>query len=137
MTLWLILISMTAAALAGIVWPFAFSGAMASSGSEVEVYRDQLLEIDRDREAGSIGGADAEAARIEVSRRLLKAANLPMAIDRQSQAKMKECAASRFSQLAWRFCQPLPVARISGSDPPTRLRLRRLPTKPHPLPTTP
>jgi cytochrome c-type biogenesis protein CcmH len=73
MTLWLILILMTAAALAGIIWPFAFSGAMASSGSEVAVYKDQLLEIDRDREAGLIGGADAEAARIEVSRRLLKA----------------------------------------------------------------
>ena len=72
MTLWLILTLMTAAALAAIAWPFAFAGGLASSGSDVAVYKDQLAEIDRDREAGLIGVADAEAARIEVSRRLLQ-----------------------------------------------------------------
>ncbi len=74
MTLWLILALMTVAALAAIAWPFAFGGGLASSGSDVAVYKDQLVEIDRDREAGLIGAADAEAARIEVSRRLLRVA---------------------------------------------------------------
>jgi cytochrome c-type biogenesis protein CcmH len=73
MALWLILTLMTTAVLAAIAWPFAFGGAIARSGSDVAVYRDQLIEIDRDREAGLIGTADAEGARIEISRRLLRA----------------------------------------------------------------
>src|SRR5260221_6112289 len=73
MTLGLILTLMTAAVLAAIVWPFEFGGGIARSGSDVAVYNDQLIEIDRDREAGLIGTADAEGARIEISRRLLRA----------------------------------------------------------------
>lgn len=73
MTLWLVLILMTVVALAIIVWPFALGGAVRPSGSEVEVYKDQLTEIERDREAGLIGLAEAEAARLEISRRLLSA----------------------------------------------------------------
>jgi cytochrome c-type biogenesis protein CcmH len=45
------------------------------AGSELEVYRDQLDEIERDRAAGLIGGAEADAARVEVSRRLINAAD--------------------------------------------------------------
>ncbi|PKP77151.1 MAG: c-type cytochrome biogenesis protein CcmI [Alphaproteobacteria bacterium HGW-Alphaproteobacteria-3] len=41
--------------------------------SEVALYRDQLEEIERDLDRGIIGAAEAEAARIEVSRRLLAA----------------------------------------------------------------
>ena len=44
-------------------------------GSDLVVYKDQLQEIDRDRAAGLIGEAEAEAARLEVSRRLLAAAD--------------------------------------------------------------
>ncbi|MFN4230664.1 c-type cytochrome biogenesis protein CcmI [Parvibaculum sp.] len=43
------------------------------SEGEVALYRDQLDEIDRDLERGVIAPAEAEAARIEVSRRLLAA----------------------------------------------------------------
>ena len=38
-------------------------------GSDIAVYRDQLDEIARDRAAGLIGEAEAEAAKVEVSRR--------------------------------------------------------------------
>jgi len=41
---------------------------------EVQLYRDQLAEIDRDLERGIISESDAEGARAEVSRRLLAAA---------------------------------------------------------------
>ncbi|MEQ8267674.1 MAG: c-type cytochrome biogenesis protein CcmI [Parvibaculum sp.] len=44
-----------------------------AGGSEVALYRDQLDEIGRDLDRGVIGEAEAEAARIEVSRRLLAA----------------------------------------------------------------
>ena len=48
-----------------------------AGGSEASVYRDQLTEIDRDVAAGLIGASEAEAARVEISRRLLAAADRP------------------------------------------------------------
>jgi cytochrome c-type biogenesis protein CcmH len=48
---------------------------MTASGSDLVVYRDQLEEIERDRTDARIGADEAEAARVEVSRRLLAAAN--------------------------------------------------------------
>ena len=47
----------------------------SAGGSDVAVYRDQLEEIERDRAAGLIGEHEAEAARVEVSRRLIAAAD--------------------------------------------------------------
>ena len=47
----------------------------AARGSDVAVYRDQIDEIARDRATGLIGETEAEAARIEVSRRLIAAAD--------------------------------------------------------------
>src|SRR3954447_14182959 len=64
---------MTAAAVFAVLWPLS-RRAPAGGGSELAVYRDQLEEIARDRAAGLIGETEAEAARIEVSRRLLAAA---------------------------------------------------------------
>lgn len=42
--------------------------------SELAIYRDQLAEIERTRADGAVSEADAAAARIEVERRILKAA---------------------------------------------------------------
>ena len=74
MILWLGFALMTAAAIFAVLWPLARRHD-ARAGSEVEVYRDQLDEIARDRAAGLIGEAEAEAARVEVSRRLINAAD--------------------------------------------------------------
>ena len=74
MWLWLVMALMTAAAIFAVLWPLSRRARLAS-GSEVAVYRDQLDEIGRDRAAGLIGEREAEAARIEVSRRLLAAAD--------------------------------------------------------------
>ena len=73
MILWLIFAAMTAAAIFAVLWPLGHP-ARTSSGSELLVYKDQLQEIDRDRAGGLLGEAEAEAARLEVSRRLLAAA---------------------------------------------------------------
>jgi cytochrome c-type biogenesis protein CcmH len=75
MTLWLILALMTAAAMFAVLWPLSWQGRKGRSGSDLAVYRDQLDEIGRDEAAGLIGAQEAEAARIEVSRRLLAAAD--------------------------------------------------------------
>jgi len=74
MTLWLLFAVMTAAAIFAVLWPLGRGGAGRRSGSDLEVYRDQIEELTRDRDAGLIAGAEAEAARGEVSRRLLAAA---------------------------------------------------------------
>ncbi|CEJ09912.1 hypothetical protein BN1110_00183 [bacterium YEK0313] len=77
MTVWLVFAVMTAAAVFAVLVPLARSGEAAArrSGSDLAVYRDQLAELDRDRAAGLIGAAEAEAARLEVSRRLIAAAD--------------------------------------------------------------
>src|SRR5215471_14393486 len=73
--LWFVLALMTATALCAVGWPLARVGRKAASGSDLAVYRDQLDEISRDQAAGFIGEAEAKAASIEVSRRLLAAAD--------------------------------------------------------------
>src|SRR5215470_10956300 len=74
MTLWFILGIMTAAALGAVIWPLARARTLVSASSDLAVYRDQLEEIERDRADGRIGYDEFEAARVEVSRRLLGAA---------------------------------------------------------------
>ncbi len=76
MSLYLILALMTAVAVFAVLWPLSRDTRTATADAQdVEVYRDQLDEIERDRKAGMIGDREADAARIEISRRLLAAAN--------------------------------------------------------------
>src|SRR5947208_710828 len=75
MTLWFGLTLMTAAAVWAVLWPLARRGNELRSGSDVAVYRDQLAEVERDRAAGLIGESEAAGARVEVSRRLIAAAD--------------------------------------------------------------
>jgi cytochrome c-type biogenesis protein CcmH len=74
MILWPILTLMTLGAVIAVWWPLARRQGSVRSGSDIAVYRDQLDEIDRDQAASRIGNAEAEAARVEVSRRLIAAA---------------------------------------------------------------
>jgi cytochrome c-type biogenesis protein CcmH len=75
MTLWFVFALMTAAAIFAVLLPLGLSARGRTGGSETAVYKDQLAEIDRDAAAGLIGAAEAEAARVEISRRLLAAAD--------------------------------------------------------------
>jgi cytochrome c-type biogenesis protein CcmH len=68
---------MTAAAIFAVIVPLGRGPRKIGGGSDLLVYKDQLQEIDRDRAAGLIGEAEAETARLEVSRRLLAAAEAP------------------------------------------------------------
>jgi cytochrome c-type biogenesis protein CcmH len=79
MTLWLVFALMTAAAILAVLWPLGRRDRVAAEDNDVAVYRDQLDEIARDRAAGLIGETEAEAARVEVSRRLLAAADAAQA----------------------------------------------------------
>lgn len=73
MTLWFVFALMTAAAIFAILLPLGFGARAPADGREVPVYKDQLSEIERDVSTGLIGKAEAEAARIEIGRRLLAA----------------------------------------------------------------
>ncbi len=73
--LWPVLALMTAVAIFAVLWPLARTNAAERTAADAEVYRDQLDEIERDRASGVIGVAEADAARVEVSRRLIAAAD--------------------------------------------------------------
>ena len=75
MTLWFVFALMTAAAILAVLLPLGLSGRARGGGDETNVYRDQLAEIERDVAGGIIGPAEAEAARVEIGRRLLAAAD--------------------------------------------------------------
>jgi cytochrome c-type biogenesis protein CcmH len=78
MSVWIVLALMTAAAVGAVLWPLrrrTAAAAKAGDPSDVAVYRDQLAEIERDKASGLIAAAEAEAARVELSRRLLAAAD--------------------------------------------------------------
>ncbi|MGE0213972.1 MAG: c-type cytochrome biogenesis protein CcmI, partial [Parvibaculaceae bacterium] len=70
--IWVIFAVLTAAVLAALAWPLARRGGERGDPT-LAVYRDQLAELERDQARGVLSAADAEAARNEVARRLLKA----------------------------------------------------------------
>jgi cytochrome c-type biogenesis protein CcmH len=75
MTLWFVFALMTAAAIFAVLWPLGRVNSAEADGSEAAVYRDQLAEVERDMAAGLINPPEAQAARVEISRRLLAAAS--------------------------------------------------------------
>lgn len=76
MVLWIIFAALTAAVLTAILWPVMRARAddAARAAYDTAIYRDQLQEIETDLERGLIGEGEAEAAKTEISRRLLSAA---------------------------------------------------------------
>jgi cytochrome c-type biogenesis protein CcmH len=70
---WFVFALMTVAAVFAVLWPLGRRYRPQEQGTEASVYRDQLAEVDRDLAGGLIGAAEAEQARIEISRRLLAA----------------------------------------------------------------
>ena len=75
MTVWFVFALMTAAAIFAVLWPLGRGNRKQADGSEAAVYRDQLSEIERDVSTGLINPPEAQAARVEISRRLLAAAD--------------------------------------------------------------
>src|ERR1700744_392136 len=75
MTLWFVFALMTAAAVFAVLWPLGRRNRAQAEGNEAAVYRDQLSEVERDASTGLINSPEAAAARVEISRRLLAAAD--------------------------------------------------------------
>lgn len=74
MMFWIMASIMTVAATTSLLVPLARRTKLQAGEKEfdAEVYHDQLREIDRDIESGLLTGEEAEYARAEVGRRLLK-----------------------------------------------------------------
>jgi cytochrome c-type biogenesis protein CcmH len=75
MIFWILCAVLTAVGIAVLLRPLMLGRGASSAETEVNiaVYRDQLHEIERDLDRGLLDASEAEAARREVSRRLLAA----------------------------------------------------------------
>jgi cytochrome c-type biogenesis protein CcmH len=76
MILWLSIGSLMLVALLPILWPLLRPGKVAPDrlDHDLEVYRDQLREVEADLAAGSVTEREAGEARREIERRILRAA---------------------------------------------------------------
>lgn len=75
MLIWLVFAVLTAAVIYFVVRPLLRNHEQtprSSALADLAVYRDQLSEIDADVDRGAIGTVEAEAARAEVSRKILQ-----------------------------------------------------------------
>jgi cytochrome c-type biogenesis protein CcmH len=93
MTLWFVFALMTVAAVFAVLWPLGRANKLQNDGNEAAVYKDQLAEIDRDVAAGLIGPSEADAARVEIGRRLLAAADRPRDPPTVSNIRLRRSAA--------------------------------------------
>ena len=93
MMLWFVFALMTAAAIFAVLWPLARAGRPQQDGTETAVYRDQLAEVDRDVSTGLINPPEAAAARVEISRRLLAAADNQRDVASGSSLRLRRAAA--------------------------------------------
>jgi cytochrome c-type biogenesis protein CcmH len=93
MTLWFVFALMTAAAVFAVLWPLGRAGHLHQDGSETIVYRDQLTEIDRDAAMGLINPPEAAAARVEIGRRLIAAADSEREAPPNSSVRLRRLAA--------------------------------------------
>ncbi|NOT71476.1 MAG: c-type cytochrome biogenesis protein CcmI [Hyphomicrobium sp.] len=75
MTLWVILTVLTALAAVAVAAPFLrrLDDRKTDAAKDIDVYRDQLREVEREEKSGLIKAAESEEAKKEIARRLLAA----------------------------------------------------------------
>lgn len=115
MAIWIIFASMTGAAVLALLWPLGRGGAsgFAELADARSLYKAQLAEIGRDVARGLIGPDEAEAARGEAGRRLLRAAREPEAATGETEASLRRRRASSALALS---CVPLLALLIYGAQ---------------------
>jgi len=93
MLFWIAVVLMLCAVVAVVVWPLirVNQDAREEADFDIEVFRDQLAEIGREHDEGRLEYAEAEAAKAEISRRILAA---DTARRRQSHANTRQPAAA-------------------------------------------
>lgn len=117
MTLWLMLALMTGAAMIAVEWPLLRKAGDLRADSDIAVYRDQLDEIRRDQQLGWIGSSEAEAAQVEVSRRLLAAADAEPVLQ-HARAASRHRAAALLAPVLVSFGAALLYLSLGSPSPP-------------------
>lgn len=102
MTIWIVFALMTGAVALAVLWPLArvrtAPGGSAPGDEDLGFYRSQIDEIAREAARGLIGPAEAESARTEAARRLIRArAAAPAGPDGSEPALRRRRAASAFA----------------------------------------
>jgi cytochrome c-type biogenesis protein CcmH len=133
MLIWIIFAAMTGAAVFALLWPLGRgrTAAFADAADAASLYRDQLAEIDRDLGRRLIGPQEAEAARAEAARRLLRAAGNETGPAAETESSLRRRRASSALALS---CVPLLALVIYGAygspaqpDLPLAARLKASP----------
>jgi cytochrome c-type biogenesis protein CcmH len=75
MIFWIVVVVLLIAVAVGVAWPLVSgrSDAREEVDFDIEVFRDQLTELDREHREGRLLYVEAEAAKAEISRRILAA----------------------------------------------------------------
>jgi cytochrome c-type biogenesis protein CcmH len=126
---WIIAACLTAMATLGILIPLSRHRQVDNHDAEasLRVYKDQLEELERDKERGVLEPEQAEAARIEISRRLLKASEA-------SKSSSKVSSKAQYAKLASMIAIPLVSLGLyfvwgspGAPDMPLQARLEQAP----------
>jgi cytochrome c-type biogenesis protein CcmH len=135
MLIWIIFAAMTGAAIFALLWPLGRGrgAAFADSADAASLYRAQLAEIERDLGRALIGPTEAEAARAEAARRLLRATGEAAAPAGETESSLRRRRASSALALS---CVPLLTLLVYGAygspenpDQPLSARLRNDPSR--------
>ncbi|MFQ6159148.1 c-type cytochrome biogenesis protein CcmI [Sinorhizobium meliloti] len=105
MLFWILVAILTAAVAAVLLLPLMRAAEPLPSrhSHDIEVYRDQLGELARDREAGLIGSEEAELARAEIARRMLAASAADQAVAERTPTRL---LSNRLAQAFIFLCLP-------------------------------
>lgn len=125
MFVWIVFAGLTALAAVAVLVPYArghravdgasFDDADAMGGSDAEVYKDQLQEIEKDEARGVLSDVEAQAARIEISRRLLKASDIGSNITESEEAKAPSKWRSRLVLMTAFLIVPVSAVALYGA----------------------
>lgn len=131
MLFWIVAALMTAIACLAVLVPIVRrpAGAVARDAHDLEVYRDQMAEVDRDASRGLIDSVHAEQARAEIGRRILR-------LSQDERAAGSEGRTVRFAGLAAVLAVPLigwgvyaAIGSPDFADQPLSARLAKNPNE--------
>lgn len=135
MAIWMIFAAMAGAAVMAVLWPLSRKpGAAAGSDPDTHFYREQLAEIDRDLGRGLLSESEADAARAEAARRLLRASQAGSASDVFGEPALRRRRAASAIALSTVPMLALAIYGAYGSPQlPAQPLLARLETSPQQL----
>jgi cytochrome c-type biogenesis protein CcmH len=116
---------LTGAAVMAVLFPLAFRGGRkGSADADIAFFEEQIAEIERERAEGRLSEADAEVAKTEAARRLLRAEAAPKATDaRSSKAALIAALAAVVAIPAVSVPLYLKLGNVEMPDMPLQARL--------------